>query len=72
MVVVSGVGDKCTSLLNPLVNGDPSAMIIVTPRQTTTVVPATDVRVLYNTGTWYLCSPSLAPDMTYNVLVINQ
>ena len=66
------VSSNCTSMSSPLFNGDSNAMIFVTPRQTTVTVPATDVRVLYNTGTWSLCSPSLAPGMTYNVLVINQ
>jgi hypothetical protein len=69
VVVVSG---GCSSMLNPLLNSDSNAMIIVTPRQTGATVPATDIRVVYNTGTWYLCSPSLAPGMTYNILVINQ
>ena len=72
ILTVGVVSSGCTSLSSPLFNGDPSAMIFVTPRQTTVTVPATDVRVLYNTGTWNLCSPSLAPGMTYNVLVINQ
>jgi hypothetical protein len=69
---VSVVSTGCTSILDPLVAGDPNAMMIVTPRQDTGTVPASDVRVLYNTGVWYLCSPSLATGMKYNVLVINQ
>jgi hypothetical protein len=71
VVVVSGA---CTPMTSPLFNNDPNAMIFVTPRQTTTTVPATDVRVLYNTGIWSLCSASssLASGMTYNVLVVNQ
>jgi len=68
---VGVVSSNCTSLSSPLFNSDPNAMIFVTPRQTTITVPATDVRVLYNSG-WNLCSPSLAPGMTYNILVINQ
>ena len=69
---VSVVSSTCASLSSPLFNSDPDAMLFVTPRQTTGTMPATDVRVLYNTGVWYLCSPSLASGMTYNVLVINQ
>ena len=68
---VAVVSSNCTSLSSPLFDGDPNAMIFVTPRQTTITVPATDVRVLYNSG-WNLCSPSLAPGMTYNILVVNQ
>jgi len=68
---VAVVSSNCTSLSSPLFDSDPNAMIFVTPRQTTITVPATDVRVLYNSG-WNLCSPSLAPGMTYNILVINQ
>lgn len=66
------VSSNCSSILHPLINGDPNAMIIVTPRQDTVTVPATDVRVIYNTGSWSLCSPSLAPGMKYNMLIINQ
>jgi hypothetical protein len=69
---VSVVGSGCTSIINPLINGDPNAIIIVTPRQDTITVPSTDVRVLYNTGIWNLCSPTLAPGMEYNMLIINQ
>jgi len=72
VLYVSVVSGGCSSMSSPLFNADPNAMIFVTPRQTTPTVPAHDVRVLYNTGIWYLCSPSLAPGMTYNVLVINQ
>ncbi len=66
------VSSNCASLSSPLFNGDPNAMIFVTPRQTTGTVPATDVRVLYNSPTWNLCSPSLATGHSYNILVINQ
>jgi hypothetical protein len=71
---VSVVGSGCSSMSSPLFNGDENAMIFVTPRQTTATLPATDVKVVYNTGTWYLCSPSLslASDQSYNILVINQ
>jgi hypothetical protein len=72
VLTVGVVSSGCASMSSPLFNGDPNAMIFVTPRQTTVTVPATDVRVLYNTGIWSLCSPSLAPGMTYNLLVINQ
>jgi hypothetical protein len=57
---------------SPLFNGDSTAMIFVTPRQTTATLPATDVKVLYNSGIWSLCSPSLATGQSYNILVINQ
>jgi hypothetical protein len=68
------VGGGCSPLSSPLFTGDPDAMLFVTPREVTlsTPSPAKDVEVLYNAGFWYLCSPSLATGMTYNVLVINQ
>jgi hypothetical protein len=69
---VGDVYSTCSIMSNPLFDGDTYAMLFVTPRQTTGTVPATDIRVLYTTGYWYLCSPTLASGMTYNVLVINQ
>jgi hypothetical protein len=66
------VSGGCAAMGNPLLNNDPNAMIFITPRQTAATAPATDVKVLYTAPTWYLCSPSLAAGMTYNVLIINQ
>jgi hypothetical protein len=67
----SNVSGGSSAMSSPLFNGDPNAMIFVTPRQTS-VVPARDVQVSYSSGIWYLYSPTLANGMTYNVLVINQ
>jgi hypothetical protein len=69
---VSGVSGGSSAMSSPLFNGDPNAMIFVTPRQTGAIAPARDVQVSYSSGIWYLYSPTLANGMTYNVLVINQ
>ncbi|HKC25711.1 MAG TPA: hypothetical protein VKF32_13255 [Thermoanaerobaculia bacterium] len=66
-VVYSG----CSNILDPLLDGDPNAILIVTPRQAPTL-PARDVWVLYSAGVWNLCSPSLATGMKYDILVIKQ
>jgi hypothetical protein len=66
------VSSNCSNMSSPLFDGDPNAMIFVTPRQTDATLPATNVKVVYGFGIWDLCSPSLAPGMMYNILVINQ
>lgn len=68
----SVVSSGCASMANPLLDGNSDAIVMLTPRQDTGTVPATDVRALYNSGTWYVCSPSLGTGMKYDVLVINQ
>ena len=67
---VSGVSAGCGAMSNPLLNGDPDAMIFVTPRQ----VDDGPVAVGYNFANqmWYLCGSPLIDGAQYNVLVINQ
>ena len=67
-------GNVCSSVVNPLINGDPNALIYVTPVQST-VNPATGVYLAFSAGSWSLCRSSgldLATGMTYNFLVIKQ
>jgi hypothetical protein len=72
-------GGACASISNPLTNGHSDAILIVTPLQNTgaAINPATDVYVAYSSGAggfWNLCrsSGTLATNMQYNILVINQ
>jgi hypothetical protein len=68
-VVIYG---NCSQINNPLTDGRPDAILLVTPHQVTIIVPATDIRVLFDSRQWNICSPSLAADMYYNILVINR
>jgi hypothetical protein len=66
------VSSGSSQINNALSDGDPNAILVVTPRQDTPTVPAVDVYVLYSSGHWYMHSPSLTPGMRYNILVIKQ
>ncbi len=68
---------SCAKIDSPLANGNPNALIFVTPTaiEPGAIVPYVDVHVHYWTedgGGWYLCrnSGNLAAGMKFNILII--
>ena len=70
---VGVVTGTCSEMSHPLIDGIFNVILIVTPRQDTFTIPATDVWVFWIVGPkWELCSPTLATGMKYNILVISR